>query len=95
MGMSLSQLQETVKDRESWHAAFHGGFHGSQRTGHDLVTEQQSKQIWGMGIKSKVTKGLGCRPGVRNWRSSTKHRKETENFQLRFGFPGHDEGVLI
>ena len=24
MGMSLSKLQETVKDREAWHAAFHG-----------------------------------------------------------------------
>ena len=22
--MSLSKLQETVKDREAWHAAFHG-----------------------------------------------------------------------
>ena len=24
MGMSLSKLQETVKDREAWHAAVHG-----------------------------------------------------------------------
>ena len=24
MGMSLSELQETVKDREAWHAAVHG-----------------------------------------------------------------------
>ena len=24
MGMSLSKLQETVKDREAWHAAHHG-----------------------------------------------------------------------
>ena len=24
MDMSLSQLQETVKDREAWHAAVHG-----------------------------------------------------------------------
>ena len=24
MDMSLSKLQETVKDREAWHAAFHG-----------------------------------------------------------------------
>ena len=24
MGISLSELQETVKDREAWHAAVHG-----------------------------------------------------------------------
>ena len=24
MGMSLSKLRETVKDREAWHAAVHG-----------------------------------------------------------------------
>ena len=24
MGMSLSKLQETVKDREAWHAVIHG-----------------------------------------------------------------------
>ena len=31
--MSLSKLQEIVKDREGWH------FTGSQRVGHDLATE--------------------------------------------------------
>jgi len=30
--MSLSKLQEKVKDREGWHAAVHAG---SQRVGHD------------------------------------------------------------
>ena len=34
--MSLSKLWETVKGREAWHAAVHG----SQKVGHDLVTEQ-------------------------------------------------------
>ena len=34
--MSLSKLMETVKGREAWHAAVHG----SQKVGHDLVTEQ-------------------------------------------------------
>ena len=38
MDTNLSKLQERVKDREAWHAAVHG----SQRVGHDLVTEQQS-----------------------------------------------------
>ena len=31
MDMNLSKLQETVKDREAWHAAVHG----LQRVGHD------------------------------------------------------------
>ena len=35
MDMSLSRLQEIVKDREAWHAAAHG----TQRVRHDWVTE--------------------------------------------------------
>ena len=35
MDMSLSELQELVMDREAWRAVFMG----SQRVGHDLVTE--------------------------------------------------------
>ena len=37
MDMSLSKLQDMVKDREAWHAAVQG----SQRVGHDWATEQQ------------------------------------------------------
>ena len=36
MDMNLSKLLETVKDRGTWCAAVHG----SERGGHDLVTEQ-------------------------------------------------------
>ena len=35
--MSVSKLQEIVKDREAWRAAVHG-------VGHDLVTKHQQKQ---------------------------------------------------
>ena len=35
--MSLSKLQEIVKDTEAWHATIHGGL----RARHDLVIEQQ------------------------------------------------------
>jgi len=41
MDMSLSKLQETVKDREAWHAASMG----SQRVRHDCVTEQEIDTI--------------------------------------------------
>ena len=40
MDMSLSKLQEIVKDREAWHAAKPGM--ESQRVGHNLATEQQT-----------------------------------------------------
>ena len=36
MGTSLGELQEIVKDRETWHAVVHG----SQRVEYDLATEQ-------------------------------------------------------
>ena len=37
MDMSLSQLQEIVKDREAWHAEVHG----VKRVGHNLAIEKQ------------------------------------------------------
>ena len=40
LDMNLGKLWEMVRDREAWHAAVHG----SQRVGHDLVTEQQQAQ---------------------------------------------------
>ena len=39
MDVNLSKLQEIVQDREAWCAQFMG----SQRTGHDLVTDDQQQ----------------------------------------------------
>ena len=39
MDMSSSKLQETVKDKDAWCAESKG----SQKVGHDLVTEQQQE----------------------------------------------------
>ena len=40
--MSLSKLQEIVKDREAWHAAVNGG---QKKIRHDLATEQQQQRL--------------------------------------------------
>ena len=52
MDMSLSKLQETVKDREAWHAVLHG----SQRIRHKWATEQPPPS-------NAITLGLEFQPG--------------------------------
>ena len=40
MDMSLNELQDILKDRKAWDAASVG----SQRAGHDIVTEEQDEE---------------------------------------------------
>ena len=42
MHMSLSKLQEIVKDRETWHAAVHGGHKES-----DMTEQLNNNNIYG------------------------------------------------
>ena len=47
--MSLSELQEMVKDREAWHAVVHG-------VGHDWAIEQQGARTHMLQLKPGATK---------------------------------------
>ena len=53
-GVSLSKLQEMVKDREAWRAAAMG----SQRVRHGLATEQQQSVPGATG--HKLSPGKTC-----------------------------------
>ena len=57
MGMSLSELQELVTDREAWLQSM-----GSQRVGHNLATEQQQPH-W-----SRMCSKLGWMLWNKTWR---------------------------
>ena len=74
MDISLSKLQEIVKDREAWRTAVHG----SQRVWHDLATEQQQQQLcqlkiwhnmwfWKECIQNKVSVSIDMQPDVAEW----------------------------
>ena len=48
------RLQQTVKDREAWHAVVHR----LQRVGHDLATEHQSIRGHNITLQSSVQQSL-------------------------------------
>ena len=66
MDMSLSKLRETVEDRGAWHAAVHG----SQRAGHDLVTEQKPHIFIHIG-KEETLSDLGQTDHSKGLRSTS------------------------
>jgi len=51
MDMSLSKLQEIMKDRETWHAIDHGVTKSQQ----ELTTEQQQPFILARTIQIKIS----------------------------------------
>ena len=57
MDMNLSKLQETVKDKETWHVALCG----VQTIGHNLATEQQVKKGKNEGKKERRQHNIGQR----------------------------------
>ena len=51
MDMSLNKFREILMDWEAWRASFHG----VQRVGHNLATEQQQQQpIWKKNVKKNI-----------------------------------------
>ena len=50
MDMNLSELRETVKNREAWHAAVYGG----HKVGYDLVAEQQQQRLASNGLQIQL-----------------------------------------
>ena len=65
INMNLSKLQEVEEVREAWHATSMG----SQRVGHNLVTEEQQQiQYKKMSIMTSNEKEMATHSSILAWR---------------------------
>ena len=77
MDVSLSKLQEIVKDREAWHAAVHGVI----KTGHNLATEQPPQITAGRGSQLAILRATKRDPQGRKWKQQTQENAQHTTYE--------------
>ena len=86
LDMSLSKLQEMVKDREAWHSVVQGGRGRGQRVRHALATEHHHPGT-GIDVNTMVSNFLLKSDWKAGWRLSypgpKAQRKRSKNYEPR------------
>ena len=83
LNMSLSKLQEIVKDREAWCAAVPG----SQRVGHDWATEQQQ-----IGWESRENSTVNVKTDTVDWCWVYQWKEQWHGFSWCFTLASFPQG---